>query len=137
MGHVGVGKNIASNHQPIQPPQFTWRGSEQRAAVVDHPPPAVQRRGQREEWNSVLVREGEEPRALWELSPPQEVVAGSQAVMQGREVHRRVVGGQRRGFQQGRPHCGGFAPLLFWRHGAWRVFCFGFNRLQWFRGCGR
>lgn len=80
----------------------------------------------------MLVGEGQQPRALREVSSPQEVMAGSQAIMQGRDVHGGIVRGQWRGFQQGRSHSRRFAPILFWRHGAWGIFCFSFHRLHWF-----
>lgn len=85
----------------------------------------------------MLVGEREEPRARWEVSPPQEVVAGSQAVMQGREVQRGVVSGNWGGFQQCGPHCRCFAPLLLYGCGAWSIFRFGFDRLQRLGSCRR
>lgn len=57
-----------------------------------------------EEWVSMLMGKGKEATALWEISSPPHVVAGSKAIMERGMMWRHVLRGQWRGLKQGGPH---------------------------------
>ena len=61
----------------------------------------------------VLMGEGKETTTLWKISSPPHVVARSRAVMKGGMMQRQVLGGQRGGLKQGRPHSRAFTLFLF------------------------